>query len=83
MRMITIYLPEPDLDALDFMVLRDEYPNRSEAIRLIVKEALSEYRKRNNLPNVIPKEQLDSLRNQKEVKLSKEPPKETAVATKT
>ena len=40
MKLITLNLPEPDLLRLDEVVRKKRYPNRSEAIRLAVKDLL-------------------------------------------
>lgn len=41
MRLITLYLPEPYLKALDWLVDAKYYPNRAEAIRVAVRDLLS------------------------------------------
>lgn len=40
MRQISLYLPEPYIKALDQLVGKRRYPNRSEAIRLAVRDLL-------------------------------------------
>jgi len=41
MRLITLYLPEPYIRALDRLVAEKKYPNRAEAIRIAVRDLLS------------------------------------------
>lgn len=41
MRLITLYLPEPYIRALDQLVNEKYYPNRAEAIRVAVRDLLS------------------------------------------
>ena len=41
MRMITLHLPEPYIQALDQLVDGKYYPNRAEAIRTAVRDLLS------------------------------------------
>ena len=41
MRMITLNLPEPYIQALDNLVKEKYYPNRAEAIRAAVKDLLA------------------------------------------
>ena len=41
MRMITLHLPEPYIQALDSLVDEKYYPNRAEAIRTAVRDLLS------------------------------------------
>jgi antitoxin ParD1/3/4 len=41
MKLITLYLPEPYLKALDWLVDAKYYPNRAEAIRVAVRDLLS------------------------------------------
>ena len=41
MKMITLYLPEPYLEALGRLVDEKFYPNRAEAIRAAVRDLLS------------------------------------------
>ena len=41
MRMITLHLPEPYIQALDQLVKDKYYPNRAEAIRTAVRDMLS------------------------------------------
>jgi len=40
-RLITLYLPEPYIKALDRLVNEKYYPNRAEAIRVAVRDLLS------------------------------------------
>lgn len=40
MRLITLYLPEPYIRALDGLVKEKFYPNRAEAIRAAVRDLL-------------------------------------------
>lgn len=40
MKMITIYLPEPYLKALDQLVGERLYPNRAEAIRVAIRDLI-------------------------------------------
>ena len=41
MKMITLYLPEPYIKALDSLVDDRYYPNRAEAIRIAVRDLLN------------------------------------------
>lgn len=41
MKLITLYLPEPYIKALDRLVNEQFYPNRAEAIRVAIKDMLS------------------------------------------
>ena len=41
MRMITLHLPEPYIQALDSLVDEGYYPNRAEAIRAAVRDLLA------------------------------------------
>jgi antitoxin ParD1/3/4 len=41
MKLITLYLPEPYIKALDRLVIKQFYPNRAEAIRIAIKDMLS------------------------------------------
>jgi Arc/MetJ-type ribon-helix-helix transcriptional regulator len=41
MKLITIYLPEPYLEALDELVSQRYYPHRAEAIRVAVRDLVS------------------------------------------
>lgn len=41
MRLITLHLPEPYIQALDDLVKQKYYPNRAEAIRTAVRNLLS------------------------------------------
>jgi len=38
MRVVTVHLPEPFVEALDRLVEMKRYPNRAEAIRLAVRD---------------------------------------------
>jgi Arc/MetJ-type ribon-helix-helix transcriptional regulator len=40
MKLISIYIPEPYLDALDKLVKKGYYPSRAEAIRLAIKDLI-------------------------------------------
>lgn len=42
MKLITLYLPEPYLKALDKLVGDRFYPNRAEAIRVAIRDLISE-----------------------------------------
>ncbi len=41
MKLITLYLPEPYIKALDSLVDDRYYPNRAEAIRIAVRDLLN------------------------------------------
>ena len=41
MRLITLYLPEPYIKALDKLVNEQFYPNRAEAIRVTIRDMLN------------------------------------------
>jgi antitoxin ParD1/3/4 len=41
MKLITLHLPEPYIQALDNLVNEKYYPNRAEAIRVAVRDLLS------------------------------------------
>lgn len=41
MRLITLYLPEPYIRALDSLVTARFYPNRAEAIRVAIHDLIS------------------------------------------
>jgi len=41
MKLITIYLPEPYLEALDELVTKRFYPHRAEAIRVAIRDLVS------------------------------------------
>jgi antitoxin ParD1/3/4 len=41
MKLITLYLPEPYIRALDSLVNEQYYPNRAEAIRVAIRDMLS------------------------------------------
>ncbi|MHA1341518.1 MAG: ribbon-helix-helix domain-containing protein [Promethearchaeota archaeon] len=40
MKLITVHVPEAYLDAIDQLVAADIYPNRSEAIRIAIRDML-------------------------------------------
>lgn len=42
MKVVTVHLPEPYIEALDELVKRKRYPNRAEAIRMAVRDFLME-----------------------------------------
>ncbi|MFW6117385.1 MAG: ribbon-helix-helix domain-containing protein [Thermoproteota archaeon] len=42
MKMITLYLPEPYLAALNQLVEEKFYPNRAEAIRVAIRDMISD-----------------------------------------
>jgi len=42
MRVVTIHIPEPYLEALDELVKRREFPNRAEAIRYAIRRFITE-----------------------------------------
>ena len=41
MKLITLYLPEPYIKALNLLVNQKFYPNRAEAIRLAVRDMIN------------------------------------------
>lgn len=41
MKLITLYIPEPYLKALDLLIKEKYYPNRAEAIRVAIRDLLS------------------------------------------
>lgn len=41
MKLITLYIPEPYIKALDWLVDEQYYPNRAEAIRVAIRDLLS------------------------------------------
>jgi len=41
MKLITLYLPEPYIRALDLLVNERFYPNRAEAIRVAIRDLIS------------------------------------------
>jgi Arc/MetJ-type ribon-helix-helix transcriptional regulator len=41
MKLITLYLPEPYIRALDHLVNARFYPNRAEAIRVAIRDLIS------------------------------------------
>jgi len=42
MRVVTVHIPEPYVEALDELVRRREFPNRAEAIRYAIRRFISE-----------------------------------------
>jgi Arc/MetJ-type ribon-helix-helix transcriptional regulator len=42
MKMITLYLPEPYIKALDQLVNERFYPNRAEAIRVAIRDLIND-----------------------------------------
>ncbi len=42
MKMITLYLPEPYIEALNQLVDEKFYPNRAEAIRVAIRDMISD-----------------------------------------
>lgn len=40
MKLITLYVPEPYLEALDRLVKAGLYPNRAEAIRMAIRDLI-------------------------------------------
>lgn len=59
MRLITLYVPEPYLEALDSPVMQGKYPHRAEAIRLAIRDLL---RREGCLPKAeVPAESADNL----------------------
>jgi Arc/MetJ-type ribon-helix-helix transcriptional regulator len=40
MRLITVHLPSSYIDGIDLLVSQESYPNRSEAIRVAVRDLL-------------------------------------------
>lgn len=56
MERCTIRLPERQLDDVDRLVDRGEYPNRSEAIRAAVRDMLREERERTDMRPRAPRE---------------------------
>lgn len=42
MKLITLYVPEPYIKALDRLVDERYYPNRAEAIRVAIRDLLAE-----------------------------------------
>ena len=51
MKLITLYLPETYIKALDQLVTEKFYPNRAEAIRVAVRDMINEevWRRKNNV----------------------------------
>ena len=41
LKLITLYLPEPYLEALDELVSKRYYPHRAEAIRVAIRDLIS------------------------------------------
>jgi antitoxin ParD1/3/4 len=52
MKMLTVFIPEKYLEYLDLMVLEDCFPNRSEAIRIAIRDLI---RNEKILKNIIDK----------------------------
>ena len=52
MRLVTVHLPEPYIQGLQELVKRGRYPNKSEAIRVAVRDLLNSelWSKRNRYP---------------------------------
>lgn len=42
MKVVTVHLPEPYLEAIDELVRRKLYPNRAEAIRMAVRDFIKD-----------------------------------------
>ncbi|MEM2971724.1 MAG: ribbon-helix-helix domain-containing protein [Candidatus Bathyarchaeia archaeon] len=42
MKLVTIYLPEPYIKALDQLVTEKFYPNRAEAIRVAIRDLIND-----------------------------------------
>ncbi|MDR2707421.1 MAG: ribbon-helix-helix domain-containing protein [Nitrososphaerota archaeon] len=42
MKLITLYLPEPYIKALEQLVDERKYPNRADAIRVAIRDLISE-----------------------------------------
>ena len=42
MKLVTVHVPEPDLEAIAKLVKAGMYPNRAEFIRLAIKQVLKE-----------------------------------------
>jgi len=42
MKMITLYLPEPYIEALNQLVSEKYYPNRAEAIRVAIRDLIND-----------------------------------------
>jgi len=42
MKLITLYLPEPYIEALNQLVTEKFYPNRAEAIRVAIRDLISD-----------------------------------------
>jgi len=42
MRLVTVHIPEESLHGLDELVRQQKYPNRSEAIRLAIRDLLKD-----------------------------------------
>ena len=68
MRVVTICLPESYVKGVDELIGQNKYPNRSEVIRiairdLLVEELWGEHRQSSNIPLVAQLEQLRTLRH--------------------
>lgn len=55
MKLITVHIPEKFLEALDELVAEGRYPNRSEIIRIAIRDFLREelWRKKDNLKQLV------------------------------
>lgn len=54
MKLITLYLPEFYIRALDGLCDRELYPNRAEAIRVAIRDlVVAEQRKNSSIPNEV------------------------------
>lgn len=42
MRMITVFVPDPYLESIDLLVMEDQFPSRSEAIRYAIRKFLQD-----------------------------------------
>lgn len=58
MKMLTVFIPEKYLEYLDLMVLDDSFPNRSEAIRIAIRDLI---RNEMILKNIIDKKKEKQL----------------------
>lgn len=64
MKLITLYVPEPYLKALDQLVNQRYYPNRAEAIRVAIRDLLTVEvwnRAENSEPNLLSNSEKDEL----------------------
>lgn len=55
MKLITVHIPEKFLEALDELVAEGKYPNRSEIIRIAIRDFLREelWRRKNKIRQLI------------------------------